>query len=158
MAAHPLHLVLGDVSCRTCGILSLHRLEVGMVGEELATLHQSHRMGVNLLQGAPVVIRQTADAVLDVELVLAHHGGSALPEQLVVVEQTARYGILDGADADDGRIALDVLEHLLEGGATNQLYLLALEILMGSDVVETIPTLLVLLFSSLPLFLSLYSV
>ncbi len=113
-----LHLVLGDVGCRTCGILCLHRLEVGMVGQELPTLHQSHRMGVNLLQGAPVVIRQAADAVLDVELVLAHHGGSALPEQLVVVEQAARYGVLDGADADDCRIALDVLEHLLEGGAT----------------------------------------
>ena len=63
--------------------------------------------------------RQAADAVLDVELVLAHHGGSALPEQLVVVEQTASDGVLDGADADDGRISLDVLKHLLESSATD---------------------------------------
>ena len=90
-----------------------------MVGEELATLHQRHRMRVNLLQGAPVVGRQAANAVLDVELVLSHHGGSALPEQLVVVEQTAGDGVLDGADADDGRISLDVLKHLLEGSATD---------------------------------------
>ena len=39
-------------------------------------------MGVNLLQGAPVVFWQTADAVLYMELVFAYHGGSALPEQL----------------------------------------------------------------------------
>ncbi len=64
------HLVLGDECGRTCGILSLHRLEIGMVGEELATLHQRYRMRVNLLQGAPVVGRQAADAVLDVELAL----------------------------------------------------------------------------------------
>ena len=93
-------------------------------------------MGVNLLQGAPVVIRQTADAVLNVQLVLAHHGGTALSEQLVVVEQASCYGIFDGADADHRRVSLDVLEHLLEGGAANQLNLFALKILMGSDVVE----------------------
>ena len=52
-------------------------------------------MGVNLLQGAPVVFWQTADAVLYVELVLAYHGGSALPEQFVIVEQTARNGVFN---------------------------------------------------------------
>ena len=131
-----MHLVLGDVGCRACGVLSLHGLEVGMVGEKLAALHQSHRMGVNLLQGAPVVVGQAADAVLDVELVLAHHGGAALAEQLVVVQQAAGDGVLDGANADDGRVALDIFEHLLEGGAANQLYLLTLEILMGGNVVK----------------------
>ena len=93
-------------------------------------------MGVNLLQGVPVVIWQTADAVLNVQLVLAHHGGSTLSEQFVVVKQTARYGILDGADANHRRVSLDILEHLLEGGAANQLNLFALKILMGSDVVK----------------------
>ena len=67
---------------------------------------------------------------------LAHHGGVALAQQLIVVKQAARYGVLDGANADNGRVALDVLKHLLEGGATDKLYLLALEILMGGDVVE----------------------
>lgn len=50
-------------------------------------------MGVNLLQGAPVVFWQTADAVLYMELVFAYHGGSALPEQFVIVEQAARNGV-----------------------------------------------------------------
>ena len=132
----PSHVVLGDIGSRACGILRLHRLEVGMVGEKLAALHQGHRMRMHFLEGAPVVLGQTADAVLDVEPVLPHHGGAALPEQLVVVEQTARDGVLDGGDSDDGRVALDVLEHLLEGGATDQLDLLSLEILMGGDVME----------------------
>ena len=56
-------------------------------------------MGVNLLQGAPVVFWQTADAVLYMELVFAYHGGSALPEQFVIVEQAARNGVFNGADA-----------------------------------------------------------
>ena len=64
-----MYLVLRYVSCRTGSILCLHRLEVGMVGQKLATLHQCHRMGVNLLQGAPVVFWQTADAVLYLSLI-----------------------------------------------------------------------------------------
>ena len=54
-------------------------------------------MGVNLLQGAPVVFWQTADAVLYMELVFTYHGGSALPEQFVIVEQAARNGVFYGA-------------------------------------------------------------
>ena len=130
------HLVLGDVGCRACGIFCLHRLEVGMVGQELAALHEGYRMGVNLLQGAPVVFWQTADAVLYVELVLAYHGGSALPEQFVIVEQTARNGVFNGADAYHGRVALDIFEHLFEGSTTDDFYLFALEILVGGNVVE----------------------
>ena len=130
------YLVLGDVGCRACGIFCLHRLEVGMVGQELAALHEGYRMGVNLLQGAPVVFWQTADAVLYVELVLAYHGGSALPEQFVIVEQTARNGVFNGADAYHGRVALDVFEHLFEGSTTDDFNLFALEILVGGNVVE----------------------
>ena len=44
-----MHLVLGDIGCRTCGILCLHSLEVGMVGQKLTTLHQSHWVGMHLL-------------------------------------------------------------------------------------------------------------
>ena len=130
------HLVVGDVGCRACGIFCLHRLEVGMVGQELAALHEGYRMGVNLLQGAPVVFWQTADAVLYMELVLAYHGGSALSEQFVIVEQTARNGVFNGADAYHGRVALDVFEHLFEGSTTDDFNLFALEILVGGNVVE----------------------
>ena len=41
------------------------------------------------------------------------------PYHKTCMEQTAGDGILDGADADDGRISLDVLKHLLEGSATD---------------------------------------
>ena len=33
------------------------------------------------------------------ELVFTYHGGSALPEQFVIVEQAARNGVFYGADA-----------------------------------------------------------
>ena len=91
---------------------------------------------MNLLKCTPVIIGQTADAVLYMESVLAYYSRSTLAQKLIVVEQTARYGILDGYDADDCRIALDVFEHLLEGGATNQFHLFITEILMGSYVMK----------------------
>ena len=93
-------------------------------------------MGVNLLQGAPVVFWQTADAVLYMELVFAYHGGSALPEQFVIVEQAARNGVFYSADAYYSRVALDVFEHLFEGSTTDDFNLFALEILVGGNVVE----------------------
>ena len=93
-------------------------------------------MGVNLLQGAPVVFWQTADAVLYMELVFAYHGGSALPEQFVIVEQAARNGVFYGANAYYCRVALDVFEHLFEGSTTDDFNLFALEILVGGNVVE----------------------
>ena len=91
---------------------------------------------MNLLKCTPVIIGQSADAVLYMESVLAYYCRSPLAQKLIVVEQTARYGILDGYDADDCRIAINVFEHLLEGGAAYQLYLLALKILVGGNVVE----------------------
>ena len=128
--------MLGNKGSRTCGIFCLYSFQVGMIGEESATLHQCHRMGMNLLKCTPVIIGQTADAVLYMESVLAYYCRSTLAQKLIVVEQTARYGILDGYDADDCRIALDVFEHLLEGGATNQFHLFITEILMGSYVMK----------------------
>ena len=74
--------------------------------------------------------------MLDVELMLAHDGSAGVAKQLVVAEQRARNGILDGGHANDRRVTLDLLVDLLEGGTADNLYLLVLEILMGRDVVE----------------------
>ena len=46
------------------------------------------------------------------------------------------FGTKVNSDTDDCRIALDVFEHLLEGGATNQFHLFITEILMGSYVMK----------------------
>ena len=86
-----------------------------------------------LLQGSPVVIGQAADAVADVELVLTHDGCPAGTEQLIVVQQAARNGVLNGQHADDRGVALDVLKHFLERIAADQRDLLALEILVGGN-------------------------
>ena len=71
-----------------------------------------------------------------VQFMLAHDGGARSTEQLVVVEQASRDGILDGHHSDDRRVAFDVLEHLFEGGAADELYLFALEVLVRRYVVE----------------------
>ena len=122
--------------CRTGCILCLDGLQRGMIGQELPTLHECHGMGVHLGDGFPRVFGQTADAMLDVELMLAHDGCAGVAQQLVVAEQRSRNGILDGSHANDRRVTLDLLVDLLEGGTADNLYLLVLEILMGRDVVE----------------------
>jgi hypothetical protein len=93
-------------------------------------------MGMNLLNGVPVVFRQTTDAVGDVELVFSHNGGARVAQQLVVVEQRTRYRVLDGEHADGGGVLLDVAKHLFEGGTTYQLYLFSLEIQVRRYIVE----------------------
>ena len=52
------------------------------------------------------------------------------------MEQAARYGVFNGADAYHGRVALDVFEHLFEGSTTDDFNLFTLEILVGGNVVE----------------------
>ena len=107
-----------------------------MIGQELPTLHECHGMGVHLGDGFPRVFGQTADAMLDVELMLTNNSCARVAKQLVVAEQRARNGILDGSHTNDRRVTLDLLVDLLEGRTADNLYLLVLEILMGRDVVE----------------------
>ena len=118
------------------GILGFHGFQRGMVAQVLAALHQGDGVGVDFGDGVPVVIGQTADAMRDVQLVLTYDGGARVAQQFIVVEQAAGNSVFNGGHADAGGVALDILEHLFEGGAADELYLLALEILMGGDVVE----------------------
>ena len=54
---------LGNHLCRTSRILGLHILQRGMLSQELTALHQGHRMGMDLRDGVPIVIRQTTDTM-----------------------------------------------------------------------------------------------
>ena len=129
-------VLLLDILCRACGVLSLHHLQFGVVGEVVAALHQRHGVRVHLVHRSPVVLGQTADAVAYVQFMLSHDRRSRLLQQFVVVQQAPRDGVLYRHHAYGGGVALDVLEHLLECGAADELYLLSLEILMGGDIVE----------------------
>ena len=131
-----LALVFGYVLCRTRRVLCLNRLYVGMIGKESVALCQRHRMRVHLSNRRPVVVGQTADAMLDVKLMLAHHSSTRIAQQLIVVQQTSGYRIFYRRHAYHGRVASHILVHLLEGGTANKLYLLAFEVLMGGDVVK----------------------
>jgi hypothetical protein len=70
------------------------------------------------------------------------------------VEQAASDGVFDGGHTDAGRVALDVLEHLFESGAADDLNLFTLEVLVCGDVVERPELQLFLLFGFLVLVLS----
>ena len=91
---------------------------------------------MNLADGAPIVVGQTADAMGDVQLVLSHNSGAALAQQFVVVQQRTGYRILDSCHAYHRRVFMDALEHLLKRGAALQLYLFTLEVEVGRNVVE----------------------
>ena len=125
-----------DVRRRARRVFSLHGFHLGMAGKKGAALRESHGMGMHLGDGVPAVLGQAADGMLYVQFVLPYHGGAALAQQLVVVEQRARDGVLYGQHAHHGGVSAYVLEHLLESGAANQLYLFLPEILMGGYVVE----------------------
>ena len=129
-------LVPGDICCCSGCVFGLNRLQLRMIGQKVAALHQRHRVGVYLLQRFPRVVGQAADAVAYVQPVLSHHRGARLAQKLVVVEQRAGNGILDGEHCYGRGVATNVLKHLLERLAADQLYLLALVVLMGCYVVE----------------------
>ena len=128
--------MLGNVFCRACRVVRLHRFHVRMTREKGVALCKRHRVRVHLLKRVPIVLGQTTDAMFDVQLVLSHHRSTRGAKQFVIVEQASGYGVLYGCHANYGRITAHIVEHLLEGGAAYQLYLLALEILVGGNVVE----------------------
>ena len=110
----PSLLTFGNHLRRTSGVLSLHILQLWVLGQELTALHQRHRMRVDFCNRLPVVFRQTADAMGDVQLVLSDNRGSGVTEQLIVVEQGACNGILDGEHTDGSGILLDTVKDLFE--------------------------------------------
>ena len=108
-------LALGNHLGTTGSILGLHILKLWVLSQEVAALHQGYGVRVYLGNGVPIVLRQTADAVGDVQLMLAYDGSTAITQQLVVVQQTTRNRILDSQHAYGGRILLHLLKHLFEG-------------------------------------------
>jgi hypothetical protein len=72
----------------------------------------------------------------NMQLVFTYDGSSAVTQQLVVMEQRTCYRILDGQHTDGCRVLLDLLKHLFEGTATDQLNLFALEIEVRRNIVE----------------------
>ena len=72
----PLFLSLSYHLGTACRIFCLHILQCGMLGEELTALHQRHRMGMHLGDGVPIVVRQTTDAMRDMQLMLSYNGGA----------------------------------------------------------------------------------
>ena len=63
---------------RSGSILCFNVLQLWMICQEVTTLHQCHRVRVYLSNSIPIVLRQTADAVSNVQLVLAYHRCAAV--------------------------------------------------------------------------------
>ena len=63
--------LFGNHLCRACGIVGLHILQLRMLCKKVPTLHESHRMRVDFADGIPIVVGQTADAMGDVQFMLA---------------------------------------------------------------------------------------
>lgn len=91
---------------------------------------------MHLHERRPVVVGQAADAVSDVQLMLADNRRAGIAQQLVVVQQGACNSVLDGGHRDNRRILPHAVVDLLERLTADELQLLAAEILMGCDVVE----------------------
>ena len=120
----------------SCGIFCLHILQLWMLSQELTALHESHWMGMNLGNGVPVIVRQTADTVGDMQFMLSNDGGPRLSQQFVVMQQGACYRVFDGCHTNHGGVFFKVVEHLFECSTAHQLYLFSFEIQMCCDVVK----------------------
>ena len=120
----------------TCGVLSLDILQLRVLTEELPTLHQCDRVRVYLLYGVPVILWQTADAVRDMQFVFAYYRSARITEEFVVMQQTAGNRVLYRQHADGRRVLLNGSKDLLECRAADKLYLLPLEVEVGSNIVE----------------------
>ncbi|CDF21860.1 unknown [Prevotella sp. CAG:617] len=125
-----------DVGSGAGRIFSLHYFQVGVLLQEFATLHQGYGVGVDFVEGAPVVFGQTHDAVFNVQLVFAHHGHAAHAQQVVVVQQAAGNGVFDGHQTEHRIVVLHVGYHVFKRVAEIHFYFLTLKILVGGDVVE----------------------
>ena len=64
--------------------------------KEMSTLHQRYGVGVDLRERVPIIVGEAEQGVLNMELLLTDNGHTAFAQQLVVVEQRTRNGILDG--------------------------------------------------------------
>ena len=129
-------LTFGNHLCRAGGVVGFHDAQVGVLLQIVARLHEGHGVGVYLGDGLPRVVGQTADAMGDVELMLDYDGGARVAQQLVVVEQATGDGVLDGGHCNHGRVLANALVNLFKRLAAEQLQLLALEVLVGGDVVK----------------------
>ena len=102
----------------------------------MARLHECHWVGVYFCNRIPVVFWQATDGMGDMQFMLAYYRGARVAQQLVVMQQAACYSVLYRNHANSSGVFSQMREHLLEGGAAEKLYLLALVVLMCSNVVE----------------------
>ena len=70
------------------------------------------------------------------QLMLADNRRARIAQQFVIVQQTSRDGVLNGQHADGRRVLLHIGKDLLERRATDELYLLAVEVEVCRNVVE----------------------
>lgn len=103
-------LVLRNVGSRTGCIGRLYSFDAGMTVEERAALHEGYGMGMDLDDCRPVVIGQAADAMPDVEPLLSHDRRTRLAQQVVVVQQAARYRVFDGKQGNHCRVVFHLFK------------------------------------------------
>ena len=108
-------VTLGNHLRRSGRILSLHILQLRMLSQELTALHEGNGMRVYLGNRVPVILRQTADAVGNMQLVLTDHRCPRVAQQLVVMQQRACNRILDSEHTNSRGILLDIVKDLFEG-------------------------------------------
>ena len=133
----PREVVLGYLlgAARRVVLFDEFHARVGL--EKLAALHQGHGVRVNLAYVVEGLARQSGQYVRDAQLVFPHDVQIALAQQLVVLQQAAGDGILDGDDAQQGAVECHAVEHLGKGGTGDGLDFLLAEVGAGGGFVVT---------------------
>jgi len=120
---------------RSGSIICLDALYLGVLFQEEVALGHSSGVAVNLGNVLDIDTGEGDEVINDVQVNLSHNPTLVLEQQVVVVQEGAIAGILDGHHSVLCLTLFDILEHLLVGGALDDLTL-ARETGTSYDVVE----------------------
>ena len=117
-------------------VVGFYNLAVAKLLEKVTALHEGYRVGIDFPNVVDVLVGQTKQTVLNVELVLTYNGEVAGTQQFVIVEQAACDGIFNGHHGQQAAVFLHGVEKFFKCFAANQLNLFVGEELVGGNIVE----------------------
>ena len=132
----PLQVSAANVFRSTRRVIVFHNAKSRMVFKESVTLHESHGMRIYFRECVPIVFGKTHYAVLYLQFMFAHNRKTTLQKKFVIVQQTSRNSVFYCHESKQRAFMPHFVEHLFKCVATYKLYVFALEILVGRNVVK----------------------
>ena len=126
---------LRDLFGAACCVVERRALDVLVASEKAAALREPLRVAQDFFKVFDFHSGQCAQAVRNLQLDFAHDGVAPLVQQIVVVVDGTRGGVLDGDGPAVHGAGLDALENLLEGIHRNDFDIVSEQVIGGAFAV-----------------------